>query len=194
MRTQATLDHLVDTLIASAGDWSYTAKATGTSLAFIRQWRADDPETDKILKEAERDATQGLVGEAIRRAVRGVEEDVYYKGDVVGSRTVYSDSLLTTLLKARVAEFRDTSSTPQVTVNVANLMPRASSYDEWLAMKESTLTPEPAIEAPFKALDAPAPSTSPSELEAVYAVMAPSPHPPPEGRSVQPSAFKGIDL
>lgn len=41
-----------------------------------------------------------LEDEAVHRAVEGDEEDVYYKGKVVGKKTVKSDSLMTQLLKA----------------------------------------------------------------------------------------------
>jgi hypothetical protein len=100
----------------------------------------DDELTRTTLQEAAAVGAQGLVSAAIQRAVHGVDEDVYYKGMVVGSKTNYSDTLLTTLLKARVEEFRTPdAATPQVTVNIANLMPRATSYEEWLGMKGSTL-------------------------------------------------------
>jgi hypothetical protein len=36
--------------------------------------------------------------EAVRRAITGVEEDVYYQGEIVGQKTNYSDGLLAKLL------------------------------------------------------------------------------------------------
>ena len=49
-----------------------------------------------------------LDAEARRRAVTGVDKPVYYKGEVVGSITKYSDRLLMFLLRAhRPQKFRD---------------------------------------------------------------------------------------
>ena len=46
--------------------------------------------------------------EARRRAVTGIDKPVFFKGEVVGSITKYSDSLLMFLLKAhRPQKFRD---------------------------------------------------------------------------------------
>lgn len=50
---------------------------------------------------------EDLVAEARRRARFGVEEDIYYKGEVVGTRKVYSDNLLMFLIKGRMPEYRD---------------------------------------------------------------------------------------
>lgn len=150
MRTQALLDRLVDELSRNCGDVLAAARACGVSLKFVSQWRKDDKITDDALLEAERMGTQGLVSAAIQRAVHGVEEDVYFKGEVVGQKTNYSDSLLATLLKAKVDDFKPSNeSGPPVTVNIANIMPRASSYEEWLAMRDMTNAPK-AIAAPVQ--------------------------------------------
>jgi hypothetical protein len=50
---------------------------------------------------------EDLVAEARRRARFGVDEPVYYKGEVVGSKKVYSDNLLMFLIKGRMPEYRD---------------------------------------------------------------------------------------
>jgi hypothetical protein len=143
MRTQAYLDRLAHELSHNCGDWLSAAKSCGLSLMFVRQWVKDDPIAASTLTEAEAVGVQGLYSAAVKRAVEGYEEDVYYKGDVCGQKTVYSDSLLTTLLKGKLEAFKAADQqTPQVTVNIANLMPRASSYDEWLAMKNETLKPQ----------------------------------------------------
>jgi hypothetical protein len=46
-------------------------------------------------------AADKLESEARRRAIEGVEEPVYQGGQLVGTRMVYSDSLLALLLKGR---------------------------------------------------------------------------------------------
>jgi hypothetical protein len=137
-------------------------------MQFVKQWRKDDPETDRILTEAMQNGVAGLISEATRRAVHGIEKGVYYKGVLVDTQQEYSDSLLTTLLKARVPEFQNNDDNrPTVQVNIANLMPRATSYEEWLAMKDNTANralPAPdnsnvldadftPVECPFKGID-----------------------------------------
>ena len=140
MRTTEVLTRLCEELQLNCGDTLAAARACGVSLIFVNQWRKDDPDADAQIQEAINCGTQGLVSEAIRRAVTGIPKGVYYKGALVNTETEYSDTLLTTLLKARVDEFRqDAAPPPSVTVNIANLMPRASTYEEWLAMKDSTL-------------------------------------------------------
>lgn len=83
-------------------------EAAGVSTQTGRNWRKDDPLFDEAYHQAVEDGTDLLEDEARRRAVDGVERDVYYQGDVVGQETVYSDGLLTTLLKAnRPEKYRD---------------------------------------------------------------------------------------
>ncbi len=58
--------------------------------------------------EALEEGTDLLDAEARRRAVIGIDKPVFYKGEVVGSITKYSDSLLMFLLKAhRPQKFGD---------------------------------------------------------------------------------------
>lgn len=184
MRNEMTLKALADELQRNCGDTLAAAQAVGVSLLFVNQWRKDDKEVDARLVEAERVGTQGLVSAAIKRAVDGVEEDVYYKGVPVGKKTNYSDSLLTTLLKAKVPEFaKDAESGGvQVNVNVANLMPRASSYEQWLMMKDQTLN---------KAL--PAPDERDTALEKLGRLMC-EPAIDAEFTEVPVSVFHGVDL
>ena len=72
-----------------------------------RQFRAD---WDEALEEAR----ELLEAEARRRAAIGVDEPVYYKGQVVGQIRKYSDNLLMFLLKAHWPEkFRENLSIDQ---------------------------------------------------------------------------------
>ena len=63
------------------------------------KWLASDPAYAKAFEEAKVAATDALVAEARRRATQGVEEPVYYQGEVVGTIRKYSDTLLIFLLK-----------------------------------------------------------------------------------------------
>ena len=165
MRTEMTLSLLVQQLQANCGDMLDACKSVGVSLIFVNQWRKDDKEVHERLTEAERVGMQGLVSEAIRRGVRGHDEDVYFKGEVVGTKKVFSDGLLQSLLKAKIPEFSKDgeSGGTHVHVNIANVMPRANNYEEWLAMKQATLTPPP------EALPAPDVSVTDAEYVEVHA-------------------------
>jgi hypothetical protein len=52
-------------------------------------------------------ATEDLENEARRRAYHGVEEPVFYQGEVCGHIRKFSDALLMFTLKARKSEYRD---------------------------------------------------------------------------------------
>lgn len=174
MRNEATLNALVTELQRNCGDDLAAAKAVGVSLLFVNQWAKDDEKVAEQLQEAARVGAQGLVSAAIQRGVHGVKKGVYFKGVRVDEEVVYSDSLLNTLLAAKIPEFKkgaESGGPVNVQVNVANLMPRATSYDQWLEMKQSTLAPKPeALAAPDDTIDA------------EYVEISPVP------------AFQGIDL
>lgn len=174
MRNEATLAAIATELQRNCGDALAACKAVGVSLLFMNQWRKDDKEVDARFKEAEQVGTQGLVSAAIQRAVHGVQKGIYYKGEKVDTEMVYSDGLLTTLLKAKVPEFAKDAEGGgvHVNVNVANLMPRADNYEQWLEMKAQTLA------RPTEALPAP----SDEVIEAEYEEITPT------------SVFAGVQL
>lgn len=157
MRNETTLAAIANELQRNCGDILAACKAVGVSLIFANQWRRDDKDVDAKLTEAERVGTQGLVSAAIQRAVHGVQKGIYFKGVRVDEETIYSDGLLQTLLKAKVPEFAKDSESGgvHVSVNVANLMPRATSYEQWLEMKQQTLLGQTVtLAAPAEAIEA----------------------------------------
>jgi hypothetical protein len=141
VRTKERLDGLIAELTANCGDVFEACRSQGVSPLFVAAWRKDDKEVDEQITEAERCGRMGLVTHAIKRATVGVEKGVWYQGEQVGSETQYSDALLQTLLKT-LPEFRDPEAAAKNVFNgptQINLMPRAKNYDEWLAMKDSTI-------------------------------------------------------
>lgn len=148
MRTEATLDQICAALQRNCGDQYEACREVGVSLVFLDQWARDDKKVAERVTEAARVGNMGLVSAAIKRAVHGVEEDVYYKGVVVGAKTSYSDTLLTTLLKAKVPDFHKDAEGGgvQVNVQIANVMPRAETYEQWLDMKQRTVSGARALE------------------------------------------------
>ena len=155
MRTQETLDALCDRLEINCGDLHEAARAIGVSPNFVHQWMKDDEKASDRLREAQLVGYGGLESEAIRRAVHGVEEDVYFKGLVVGQKKVYSDGLLNTVLQARVPAYskRDSHGANFNGPTQINIMPRADSYDEWLKMRDQTLQRK-ELPAPDNVVDA----------------------------------------
>lgn len=66
--------------------------------------RKSEPDFAALWDEAIEAGTDIVEDEALRRAVEGTEDPVFYQGEQVGSVTRYSDSLLVMLLKARRPE------------------------------------------------------------------------------------------
>jgi hypothetical protein len=173
VRTQQKLDALIAELTANCGDMYEACKSTGMSLQFVSQWRKDDSKTDAEIREAINLGTMRIESAAIKRAVEGVEEDIYYQGDIVGSKTVYSDGLHALLLKGRMAEVYGKDAGNSNTFNgptQINVMPRAEDYSQWLEMKRLAET---------KALPAP-------ENDVIDAVFSPVPD--------RITAFEGLGL
>jgi hypothetical protein len=159
-RTQAVLDNIVAALQVNCGDLFAACRTNGVSLIFVRQWMKDDKIVADAITEAERVGVMGLQSEAIRRAVEGVDKGVYFKGELVDTEKVYSDGLLQTLLKGRISEtYGKEAEGGGNTFNgptQINIMPRANNYDEWLAMKASTLAQReemPSLPAPAKVIE-----------------------------------------
>lgn len=83
------------------GSVTYSAKCAGVSTSAIYHWKKNNPVFMEYYERAEMAHTEYLEMEAQRRAVMGVEEDVYYQGEVVGKKRNYSDTLLKFLLKGK---------------------------------------------------------------------------------------------
>lgn len=141
MRTEALLDAICETLARNCGDMHAAALDNGVSPQFLTAWAKDDKETQDRLTEAARIGYMGLESEAMRRAVKGIDKGIYYKGELVATEKQYSDSLLVKLMEARIPEYRTKSlseAQPSQTFNgpvQVNMMPRANNFEEWLEMK-----------------------------------------------------------
>ena len=81
-----------------------TAKATGIDRSTFYKWLEEDSEFAKGFEDAKKRAVETLEAEAYRRAVKGVNKPIYYKGQRCGYVREYSDSLLIFLLKGNAPE------------------------------------------------------------------------------------------
>lgn len=99
--------HFLDVLRQS-GRPSLAAKSISTKIAAVYMCRRRDEQFRQGWEEAVTDykiTEVDLAEEALhRRAIVGVQEDVYYKGKKVGRKTRYSDSLLLAYLRANKPE------------------------------------------------------------------------------------------
>lgn len=77
------------------------ANCAGVPKRTAYRWRDEDQEFKAAWKEAYQQGADALFVEARRRAVEGVSEPVFYKGEEVGAVQKYSDTLLMFLMKSR---------------------------------------------------------------------------------------------
>lgn len=79
-------------------------KVSGLNRTAADSLRARVPEFDQLWREIFAGVTDELEQAALKRAIDGVERDVYHRGEVCGHEVVYSDSLLAMLLQGRRPE------------------------------------------------------------------------------------------
>ena len=91
-------------VLRETGNVTLAAQHAGQSRNQVYHVRRHSEDFAAQWREALEEGTDLLDAEARRRAVTGIDKPVYYKGEVVGSITKYSDSLLMFLLKAQAAE------------------------------------------------------------------------------------------
>lgn len=89
--------------LAATGSVSEAARQAGASRQSFYALRArnDQPDFCRAWDYAMAGATQILADAAYERAIDGVEEPVYWRGELVGTRRRYNDALLLQLLRVR---------------------------------------------------------------------------------------------
>lgn len=94
--------------LAATGNVSIAAEKADIDRTHTYNWRYKHDDFAAQWDEAMQVAIDALEAEARRRAVEGVDEPVYYKGELIDTIKKYSDNLLVTLLKAhRPEKFRE---------------------------------------------------------------------------------------
>jgi hypothetical protein len=91
------------------GTISKAAKRAGISRQTHYDWLKNDKKGfyHRAFEMADKMAADLLEEEAFRRAVEGDTQVVYYKGQEVGRKRVYSDQLLAILLKGKKPQYRE---------------------------------------------------------------------------------------
>ncbi len=83
------------------------AKLAGVGRTTVYDWLRSDEAFRTSFEEVRESIRDSLEAEAFRRAVKGTRKPVYQQGQLVGYVREYSDGLLTLLLKAHDAKYRD---------------------------------------------------------------------------------------
>lgn len=119
----------------AAGDTILDAcKAVGYGFRQIFQYRHDDPQFAQKWEDADEMAIQRMEREADRRAIEGVNEPVFHKGEMVGTIKKFSDTLLIFRLKAKRPEVyrerADVSGNLDITINLAQRVKAARDREK----------------------------------------------------------------
>ena len=94
--------------LAQTGNVTGSAQKVGVTRQAAYKARKGSKEFTKQWDEAIEEAMDAMELEVHRRAMNGVEEPVYYQGQVVGTVRKYSDNLLMFMTKAhRPEKYRD---------------------------------------------------------------------------------------
>lgn len=94
-------------VLGKTGLINKSAAAAGVHPSTVYEHIQHDPEFKAEVERVRTDFNERLEAEAYRRAVDGYDEPVYQKGERVGFRRVFSDGLLTLMLKKNIPEYRD---------------------------------------------------------------------------------------
>lgn len=86
--------------LTETGNVTAAAKASGVGRSTAYAWRLADEDFAAQWDSALAEATDRLAYEARRRALEGIEDVRYFKGEPVGTVRRYSDQLLMFLLRA----------------------------------------------------------------------------------------------
>lgn len=90
--------------LEKSGNESEARRYAGVRATAVRKALNDDPDFEEQVLECKSRIADMLEQEAFHRAVNGTVKNVYYKGEIVGEQTEYSDSLLMFLLKGNKPE------------------------------------------------------------------------------------------
>lgn len=92
--------HIFLKALSEQGNVTAAAQAAELPRRSVYRMRAQNPEFAQAWDNALDEATDHLAHEAMRRALTGVEEVRYFKGEPIGTVRKYSDQLLMFLLRA----------------------------------------------------------------------------------------------
>ncbi len=122
-------------VLAQTGRVAEASRACGyTDTATLQKFRRNDEDFAEAWDYALEAAAHVLEDEAIRRATEGVLEPVFYKGQVAGYKTNYSDPLLMFILRGlKPGTYRENARGGETNINfgIAVLPMTAQSEEQW---------------------------------------------------------------
>lgn len=121
-------------ILSQTGQVAAASRAAGyQNTSFLTRLRRDDEDFAEEWDLALESAKHVLEEEAVRRATQGVLEPVFYKGEIVGHKTNYSDALLMFVLRKLDPSYRDTGRIGDTNINfgIAVLPMTALSDEAW---------------------------------------------------------------
>ena len=113
--------------LADGNTKAYSYRRAGLTYGQVEYRRAQSTEFAGLEARALADGVECLEQEAKRRAF-GVEKDVWYKGERVGTEIEFSDSLLQFLLKAKDPKYRESRNVVTAEIN-STVSQGAPSFD-----------------------------------------------------------------
>lgn len=118
--------------LSRCGLINHSAAAAGVHPTTITDHRQKDEQFDNAVDQALGYFRDRVEAEAIRRAIDGVEVPEFYKGQVVGTKTQYSDRLLEKIMNRYIPEYRDAAAA-EISLNAGVLVVNRpqSDPDEW---------------------------------------------------------------
>jgi hypothetical protein len=86
--------------------------------AYAKKQSAEGETFALNLQQAAEDWSDTIRAEITRRAIDGVDEDVFYKGEWIASKRVYSDTLLSKMAEAALPEYKKQAEQPQAAISI----------------------------------------------------------------------------
>lgn len=164
LRLAGTLDekrkHIFLRVLAETASLKLAVEAAGyRNTAAVNRLRKEDAAFNEAFLEASEAAADVIESEVVRRAIQGVKEAVWFKGEIVGYEIKYSDSLAALLLKAakpeKYAERSKTEQTTSVKVGIAVIPMVSRDVEGWerqarMVHDQQKALPGNAVDAEFK--------------------------------------------
>lgn len=169
LRLAGTLDekrkHIFLRVLAETGSSKLACQSAGyRNMAAINRALKNDAAFAEAYDEAVAAAGEFIEAEAVRRGMQGVKKAVYYKGNIVGYETVYSDSILALLLKAskpdKYADRSKQEASLNVRIGIAVVPGTVKNAKDWEAQsalvhaKQAALNGPKVIEGSFQEVPA----------------------------------------